>query len=194
MFFCEKCRYSFNVTKDVKTKQVGGKINDALNNIFEKFLSNTQIVEKDLNKIKGKDLTDDERFENMTKKDQKKMMSLIKNINKNFFVDEKIKDDGKIGSNKAYFTCKYCDNFKPIEPGTLIYSKNYDTSESSDMENFSQYIHDYTLARTKAYICKNKSCESHTNDTVKEAVMTKNTTDQIVYVCTACSTYWVNAL
>ncbi|AGC01777.1 D5 family helicase-primase [Acanthamoeba polyphaga moumouvirus] len=193
MFFCENCRYSFNVTKDVKNKQVGGKINDALNNIFQKFMSNSQIIEKDLAKIKGRDITDDERFENMTKKDQKKLMSQIKNINKNFFIEDKTGGE-PVGTTKAYFTCKYCDNYKPIQPGTLIYTKNYDISGSDEIEDYSKYINDYTLNRTKSYICKNKSCKSHTDDTVKEAVLTKNSTDQIVYICKACSTYWINAL
>ena len=37
MFFCEKCRNLYNVTKEVKSKQIGGKINNALNNIFNKL-------------------------------------------------------------------------------------------------------------------------------------------------------------
>lgn len=72
MIFCEKCRYSFNITKDVKSVQVGGKVNIALNNLFGKFNKNQQIVESDLNKLKVTDVLYDERFENMTKKDKKK--------------------------------------------------------------------------------------------------------------------------
>jgi len=54
MFFCEKCRYLFNVTKDIKTKQIGGKISDALNIIFDKFNSREKIIEKDLKILRAK--------------------------------------------------------------------------------------------------------------------------------------------
>ncbi len=58
MFFCEKCRYLYNVTKDVKSKQIGGKINEALTNIFNKYNNNEQLSDTDLKKIKGKDLVE----------------------------------------------------------------------------------------------------------------------------------------
>lgn len=194
MFFCEKCRYMFNITKDVKSKQVGGKINNALTVIFDKFKKNEQIIEDDLNKIKGKDILEDERFEMMSKKDQKKMMSQVKSIDKTFFVEEEETAEPKIGSNVAYFICKFCKNNKPIKPGTLIYSKNYSTVVSVETDDYTYAIHDQTLARTKNYICKNPKCETHKDDSLKEAILTKNATDQIVYVCCHCSTDWVNAL
>lgn len=192
MFFCEKCRYLFNITKEIKGKQLGGKINDALNSIFEKFSKNQKINEKDISKITAKDITDDERFEAMNKKDQKKLISQIKEINNKFFVEE-VPVEGKVGSNVAYFICKFCKNHKSIKPGTLIYSKSYNTSTSIETEDYTYAIYDQTLVRTKNYICPNKKCESHKNDDVREAVITKNINDQAVYVCTSCSTHWVNA-
>ncbi len=194
MFFCEKCFYTFNITKDVKSKQIGGRINEALTVIFNKFHNNEQLQEKDLKKIRGKDLTDDERFEDMTKKEQRKMVSWVKNIDKSFFVEEEVSSDTKIGSNIAYFICKFCKNSKPIKPGTLIYSKNYGSSNSVETENYEYAIYDQTLQRTRNYMCKNPKCESHKNDSVREAAMTKNTMDQIVYICTSCSTHWVGSL
>jgi len=194
MFFCEKCRFIFNITKDVKSKQIGGRINEALTNIFTKYSNNEQLDEKDIRRIKGKDLLDDERFEDMTKKEQRKMMSWIKSVNKSFFVEEEIPVDAKVGSNMAYFICKYCKNSKPIKPGTLIYSKNYGSNSSAGTEDYTYAIYDQTLQRTRNYICKNAKCESHKNDAVKEAAMTKNSMDQIVYICTSCSTFWVNSL
>ncbi|AEQ60391.1 hypothetical protein [Acanthamoeba polyphaga mimivirus] len=192
MIFCEKCRYSFNITKDVKSVQVGGKVNIALNNLFGKFNKNQQIVESDLSKLKVTDVLYDERFENMTKKDKKKMMSLIKSVNKSFF--QEVGGQGELNTNKAYFICKYCKNYRPIEAGTTIYTKNYDTTDNSDIENYSFYIHDHTLQRTKNYICKNKDCKTHQNDNLKEAVLAKNSADQLVYVCTACTTHWINSI
>ena len=195
MFFCEKCRFMFNVTKDVKSKQIGGKINEALTNIFTKYSNNERINEKDLTRIKGKDLLDDQRFEDMTKKEQRKMISWVKAIDKSFFVEDEPVPEAKIGSNMSFFICKYCKNSKPIKPATLIYSKNYGTSGSAvETEDYIYAIYDQSLARTRTYICKNPKCESHKNPAIREAALTKNAMDQIVYICTNCSTHWVNSV
>jgi hypothetical protein len=193
MFFCEKCRFMFNVTKDVKSKQIGGKINEALTNIFNKYYNNEPLRERDLKGIKGKDLRDDERFEDMTKKEEKKMESWVKAVDKNFFVEEQ-QSAPKVGSNIAYFICKYCKNSRPIKPGTKIYSKKYGTAGITETKNYTYAIYDNTLARTRNYICKNPKCESHENDAVREAALTKNAMEQIVYICTSCSTHWVHSL
>ena len=123
-------------------------------------------------------------------------MSQIKAIDSAFFVTEATEDlkGKKIGSNVAYFICKFCKNHKPIQPGTQIYSKNYNTVVSVENDDYTYAIYDYTLARTKNYICKNKKCETHRDDSLKEAVLTKNITDQIVYVCCHCLTNWVNTI
>jgi len=194
MFFCEKCRYLFNVTKDVKSKQIGGKINEALTMIFNKFATGEAIVPKDLVKFKGKDLLEDERFELMNKKDQRKIISLIKSIDKTFFVADDTQTDVKVGSNVAYFICKFCKNYEPIKPTTLIYSKSYNTTSQAETEDYKYAIYDQTLARTKYYDCKNDNCKTHKDESLKEAVLTKNIMDQIVYICTYCSSSWIYSL
>lgn len=193
MFFCNKCRYSFNITKDVQSKQIGGKINEALTVIFNKYKKNEPIEEKDLLNVIGKDITDDERFEMMSKKDQRKMVSTIKAVDKNFFIPAAVDPESPIvGSNVAYFICKFCKNNKPIKPQTLIYSKNYNTT--IEVEDYTFAVHDQTLPRTRNYICKNPKCKTHTDPQIKEAVLTKNSTEQIVYICTVCLSNWINQL
>jgi hypothetical protein len=197
MFFCEKCRYLYNVTKDVHGKQTGGKTYETLTKLLEKFKKNEKIVEEDLGKIEGKELLDDERFENMTKKDQRKLISIVKGINKDFFATSNSNSSNnrkKIGGNVAYFICKYCRFYKPIEPGTIIYSKNYGYDSSIETEDYTYAVYDQTLPRTKNYVCKKPTCESHKNDEVKEAIITKNTAEQIVYICTNCLTSWIYTL
>jgi len=189
MFFCDKCGYLFNITKDVKSKQVGGKINKALNVIFEKFTSGDKIAEEDLVNVKGEDITNDERYDLMNKRDQRKVISTIKAIDKNFFaVDEEA--EKKIGSNIAYFICRFCKNYQKIEPGTLIHSKTFNTSQTDEGEDYSYSVHDSTLARTKNYVCKNLKCETHKDISLREAALTKNSMDQIIYVCVSCGTHW----
>jgi len=189
MFFCDKCGYLFNITKDVKSKQVGGKINKALNIIFDKFKSGEKILEDDLVNVLGKDIVEDERFDTMNKRNQRKVISTIKAIDKNFFASD-VDEEQKMGSSIAYFICRFCKNYRKIEPGTLIHSKTFNTAVTDEGDDYTYAIHDNTLARTKNYICKNTKCQTHKNFDMKEAVLTKNSTDQIVYVCTACSTYW----
>jgi hypothetical protein len=183
----------FNVTKDVKSKQIGGKINDTLTNIFNLYYNNEPVYDQDIKRIKGRDLLDDERFENMTKKEQRKMISWIKTLDRNFFVEEVDNKTSNI-NNVAYFICKFCKNSKPIKPGTLIYSKNYGTPGASEVEDYTYAIYDSTLARTRNYICKNSKCESHKNDSLREAALTKNAMEQIIYICTNCRTHWISTV
>ena len=195
MFFCEKCRYLFNVTKDIKSKQIGGRINETLSNIFSKYKSNETLTNRDLRKIKGKDLLEDERFENMTKKEQRKLMSIIKSVDKNFFAKGEEETSPKIGSTLAFFICKYCKNSNPIQPQTIIYSKKFSGGEGvTEAEDYTYAIYDLTLPRTRNYICKNRKCPTHKDDDVKEAVLIKDSTDQIKYLCTACSTNWISSV
>ena len=188
MEFCEKCRYSFNITRDVKSKQVGGKINIALNNFFEKIADNI-LTSDDLNGITFNDIEGDERFENLNKKDQERVRKMIKNINKDFFNE----DNEKELSNNAFYICKKCKNFKEIPPGKIIYSKNYNSSTTAEIHDYSFDAHDPSLPLTRNYICKNKKCITHKDDSKKEAALTRNNKYQIIYICKACETFWINS-
>lgn len=196
MLFCEKCRNAYNVTKDVKNKQVGGKTGDRLDNLFNKFLSEEEITENDINKINYKDIYSDERYDTMNKKNQKKFISTIKAIDKTFFVADEKETELSNSSVDAYLICRFCKNSKLIEPGTSIYSWNYDQGASVETEDYAhnKMIYDYTLPRTKNYICKNLKCKTHKNDELKEAVLTKNVSEKLVYICTECNTNWINTI
>lgn len=194
MFICEKCRYIYNVTKDIKNKQIGGKINIALDTIFEKFLSGEEILGADIKHISSKDILDDERYDRMNKKNQKKFVSIIKSINKNFFVEDEKDQEISDAHTDAYFICKFCKNSKLIEPKTIIYSRNYSSDTSLEVEDYKLMIHDYTLPRTRNYNCKNSKCPTHKNPDLKEAIITKNISERVIYVCTQCTTHWINTV
>lgn len=168
----------------MKNKQVGGEISNALDSVFFKF-SNSEFLDKaDLESLTLRDVKNDPRFDvKMNVKRQTKFKSWIKNADPQFMIE-----DAKGPSNSnAYFICKRCFNTKPIEPGTVIYSEN---SGGNVNEDYTYTIHDPTLCRTRNYICKNKKCPSLTDDSLKEAVITKNSIDQVVHICTACTTSW----
>lgn len=155
MFFCDKCRYLFNVAKNDRFDSTNKKEKDQVKKAVPK---------------------------NNDKKTEKYQDNEPKNQETDF------------GSTTAYFFCKNCKNYKPIKPGTLIYSKNYNATNSVEMEDYTFSIYDQSLARTRNYICRNKNCATHKDDTNKEAVLTKNKSEQIVYICTVCSTNWINSI
>jgi hypothetical protein len=198
MPFCEKCGYSYNITKDIKNKQSGGKTNTALNILFDKFATGDSISKSDLKRIKPTDIYDDERFDTLNKKNQKKMLSVVKAVDKDFFSaidsDESESNSTTTVSDGAHFICKFCKHNKPIEPGTFIYSKTYNAAATTDLDDYTYMIHDMSLARTRAYNCPYAKCETHSKPAIKEAILTKNPTDQVIYVCTICGTDWINTV
>lgn len=194
MLFCEKCHYSYNITKDVKNKQSGGKVNTALDEIFSKFSSGDVLKEADLKKLSFADIKDDERFDRLSKKNQQKLVSNIKNIDKTFTVEKNDDDAPKTNTTSAFLICKFCKNHKPIEPGTVIYSKSYGVGLTMDVPDYTYMIEDSSLPRTRAYVCKNTKCSTHKNPATKEAIIVKNEIDQVIYVCTVCKSDWINTV
>lgn len=195
MFFCEKCRYLFNVTNDVRGKQVGGKIDTRATKIFDKIDKGEQLVEKDLEKIKGLDIKNSTRFEEMSKKDQKRVITILKAVDKSFFDEEpESETEQRVAVKEAFFICKKCKNYKPIRPCTTVFSKNYSDSVSNEVdENEYEYaIYDPSLPRTRVYICKNPKCPSHKDESKREAALTKKL-EHLVYVCCACKAFWLNS-
>lgn len=194
MYFCDKCRFMFDVTKDIKSIQNGGKINKYLLNLINKFENGDQIDENDINKISKRELLDFDGFDNLTKKKQQKIISMIKNIDPNFFTVDKNQEGGSSLNKSAYFICKFCQNSKPVKPMTLIYTKIFGLSGNPNSINYNYVKDDHALFRTRNYICKNDKCETHNNINLKEAALIKNSDDQIVYVCTVCSTNWITSI
>lgn len=193
MFSCEKCGFLYNVASEVKIGQIGGESEKTLNTLFDKINSHTQIVTDDLKNLKGDMIKYDERFEKMSQKDQRKMISLIKNINRDFFVptDSDNADTKLKRNNNAFFVCTQCKNNKLILPGTQIYSKDYGLTQ--EINDYTYSVYDFTLPRTRNYKCRNKKCESHTDPDNSEAVLVKNSKYELTYVCCQCFNHWSNS-
>jgi len=195
MYFCKKCNYRYGYVKDVKNKQFGGKnANDNINLIFEKFANREPISADDLADVTGAELLKDDKYDKMNKKDQRMFVTVIKKIDKNFFVESAEESEQNLEStNIAYFACEYCNYHEPMTAGTVLYTKNYNNDIGIDTEDYSMMCHNYSLPRTRNYICHNKKCETHKNIDIREAVLTKNKADRIIYVCCVCSTNWVES-
>ncbi len=77
-----------------------------------------------------------------------------------------------------------------MKPQTIIYTRSFSQNEEADAEDYSYAIHDPTLRRTRNYICPNEKCVTHNKPEIREAGLTKNLMEKIVYVCIPCGHHW----
>jgi hypothetical protein len=172
----------------------GGSVTGALNNIFAKFKAKEKLTAEDLEGLKGLDILGDQRFDDMTIRLQKDLMTAIKEHDKKFFDVSEEDADANLKNMDAYFICKQCKTPKQIPPGTVIYTKNYGSiAEDIETTDYSHVVDDCTLARTRTYICKNTKCPTHKAPETREACLTKDSKGLLIYICTVCKVHWYNA-
>lgn len=93
----------------------------------------------------------------------------------------------------ASFKCVYCSYTLPIKEGTLVYSSNFEQTNTfdSDANVYKNLINDPTLLRIKNYDCPNKDCDTHKDKNLKKAVFSRiGDTFKLIFVCTVCETIW----
>jgi hypothetical protein len=194
MEFCDACGYSFNITKNVKNKMVGGAEKDALDNIFTKFKAKEKLVAEDLEGLKGSDILGDDRYDSMSVRLQRELMTAIKEHDKKFFDVDAADVEADNKNLQAFFICKQCKFYKPIKPGTVLYTKNFGSvAEDIETTDYSHVVNDCTLSRTRTYICKNPKCTTHDDPETREACLTKDSKGLLIYICTVCKVHWYNA-
>lgn len=197
--YCPNCNNILDITKS--TKQVGGKNDsDSDSESSESYEHSDSLIQKILHnkKIDSDTITDNE-LENILKSDEyKKLEKEKKEYVYNKIQDLKPVEDKKTTfekqaakpTEKVQFICDSCGYRKPIEEGTLIFSRvssdivqNYTGSEIKDMKYSS------ILPRTRKYICPNNDCESHNDNSKREAIFFRlNNTYRVKYICLACDT------
>jgi hypothetical protein len=131
----------------------------------------------DLSNLKTNNL-----YKKLNKEDKNKVVEVFKNI----------KDDTT--ADGVYYICNNCGYFKSIRRGELLFSKNYSKTDVVESVDYELKCADYTLPRTKDYICKNKNCITHDkkNYKLKEALWFRQTESyQLTYVCCVCKTGWL---
>lgn len=87
-----------------------------------------------------------------------------------------------------HYQCRNCGNHEPIPAQTEIYSRSYRGEKT--FEDYQMDFDDPTLARTRQYHCPKRSCPTHKDLLIKEAIITKTAEGQVVYLCTACRSDW----
>lgn len=96
-----------------------------------------------------------------------------------------------INTNKAYYVCTTCFYYELIHNNSLITSGEY-IEQLVDYDVYKDGKYSPIIPRTCAYICANKSCETHKNNKNKEAIFFRINSEQMdtYYMCTICDTIW----
>ena len=187
MFFCPKCDFSLDLSKNLtKTDKSGKKI---VNNV-------TSII----NLINNKD---EENFEDTLSKylfkieldklekikEFQKLDNQYQNIIKNNLIGNQV--DSNIS-----FVCKNCNYQKILNETIRLYQtdiKGRFKSKPNIPQVNELYLNDNTLPKTNNYSCRNINCIKYKNkDHNSYATFYRNYDNSIIYVCNECKYSWEN--
>lgn len=179
MYFCQKCDYTFDISKSSNVNQNNKKSLKSLKTPNDAI----KRINKDLDKYKPlfskDDLIKNKRYEKLSDEHKEKLESLFEN-----------KTDIVIG---AEFKCNNCGFTEGINSTILLYRIDNKMSNTNikSMEENNILGYDPALPRTKDYICKNVNCITHKDKKNKEAVFYRDTNSyQLNYICTVCKLSW----
>jgi hypothetical protein len=198
MYFCPNCDNVFNITKELPSQSGGVKsdspeseMSDMTNDekIVNKLLADEHFSEKDLSSAQLVNLLQSVAFKRLKHKQKEFVYNKIQDL---LPVDQKkiLEETPKQVFEKVYFICNNCGDNKPIDKGTLIFSKvSTDIAQSYSPLDVDDMKYSDILPRTRKYICPNTKCESHTNPQKREAIFFRmNNTFRIKHICKACDT------
>lgn len=166
------------------TEQIGG---DDLQNIINKILDGQKLSAGDVKNIDLNEMVKVPAY----KKLQAKQKEAVYNIISDLQPKKNNNNEDIIMESKAYFECTNCGFVEPVKDGTLIIRKMKDTTIGEDFTNYKELIHAKELPITRAYVCPNKQCKSHTDLEQREAVLFRSSHSlKINYVCRSCTAHW----
>lgn len=175
MYFCPKCNYAFDISKNLTNSDNREKIT----RIIDVF----KLIKKkeDLSKFVADGFTIDDVKNN--KYYEKISSKTKKNI-------EQIFDTNTSGIS---FQCNNCNYKDPIKKSIQLYSMdlNSEVAQNKSIEDNKLISKNPILPRTRDYSCKNINCITHKDTSNKEAVFYKEpNTYNVNYVCTVCFNSW----
>jgi len=196
--FCPNCNNILDITKSAK--QVGGAKDETYNDsetssehelsetLIQKILHNHKIDSETASSIELDVIIKSDEYKKLEVDQKELVYNKIQDLKPAEDKKELLEKNITKQTEKAYFICESCGYLEPIKEGTEIFSRvssdivqNYSGSEINDMK-FSSI-----LPRTRKYICPNKNCESHTDNSKREAVFFRlNNTYRLKYICLAC--------
>lgn len=172
---CTKCGYSFNFQKASEILDEFVTIKEIPNFIEDTLQDNNRIIgDFTLNQ-----LTTNKIFSKLDTQQKDRIKTLYK------FTKTDL-------GNKGLLKCSSCKFIKFIDTGQILLEDTFGPSDKhDDVFNTSLRTLDNTLPRTREYTCYNKSCKSHKDKKLREAVIyRKNNTLEVSYMCCACNEYW----
>jgi DNA-directed RNA polymerase subunit M/transcription elongation factor TFIIS len=177
MSYCPNCDNILDISKtnDVTLLEGGATVVDKED---EDEVDENKVEEEVEDKVEEDEVEEDE-VEVEVEEDEDKVEK----------TKEKIKETKE---TKVYFVCGNCGFSKPIEPGTNIFSRsNTNMLENKSTESYLEMLNNNMIPRTRAYVCKNKTCVTHKDASKKEAVFFRQSNSfKVIYICKACKTTW----
>jgi hypothetical protein len=175
MYFCPKCNYTFDVSKNISSSDKRKEVPDI--ELLFKLIKK----EKDLNNYMVKGFT----IEDVVKhKSYKKLSDEIKQSIEGLFTS--------VGSGIS-FKCTNCNYVDNIVKSIRLYQLNLNNSMTSTetLEDNMLISKNPILPRTRDYECKNRNCITHKDKSNKEAVFYKDPSSyNVKYICCVCYNSW----
>jgi hypothetical protein len=180
MYFCPNCSYLFDIAKSSKvSKDVEADTRTVLKKLVDAF---KKLDEKeDLSKYKAEfskdEMAKNKKYQKLKEEDKVKMNQLFE----------------EIVSSGAEFKCENCNFSKQISETTLLYSLNMEDKmvKIRSLEENELITKDPLLPHTHDYTCKNPSCVTHKNSSLKDSVFFREKNSyKLNYICCVCYYNW----
>lgn len=156
--------------------------------VIDKIISRESIGDIDFNDFAEDNLLKTSSYTKLSKANKELVYNTIQDILPESHPDKKINTIGESKQyikHKIYFVCNNCGFTKPMENKTKIFSRG--TNNRYVSESYDNMIYSDILPVTRNYICSDKSCPSHKDETKREFKMFRmNNSFQIKYICLAC--------
>lgn len=181
MYTCQVCNYALTIGKLTSSDNTI-VINEPID--FIRMFNNKNKKKQDTNINESMELTFDiNSLEAAIKKN-----TTIKSDVSTSIITKYNSIKKNMRPNTFCLKCAQCNETFILPPGKISSIKLKKTSTNNNIDNVVEIISDYTLPRTKDFICPNKACK--VDLALKEAVLYRPNTEEYItqYICTNCTT------
>jgi len=177
MYFCPKCSYLLDIKKSTNINNDNDEDEEKL--ILEKPSDAFKKI-KSLNKFRPNfsrdEMINDKKYSKLKKSDKEKLEKLFNTV----YTD-------------ASFYCNNCNYSKQLDKTFLLYKfeKTNNIDNNKTIEDNKILAESPILPRTKDYMCKNPSCKTLKDPSLKEAIYYRDENSfTLNYLCTVCNYNW----
>lgn len=175
MYFCPKCNYTFDVSKNITSSDNRETITNVID-VFKLIKKKKDLSNYVAEGFTISDVEASKYYSKISSKSKKEIEKIFESV-----------------SSGISFQCNNC-NFKDVIKKSIQLYKmelNSEVSQTKSIADNKLISKNPILPRTKDYSCKNVNCITHKETNNKEAVFYKEpNTYNVVYVCTVCFNSW----